>query len=185
MADPKGWELFYSCFKEGDEVVVIDVNDKFWWGRFHDLPGNEFELRTDGRVWVLDVNEIRFMAHDGFPVRKVLGAEGSSTIEQIDTEDTQAAIRQALRLEYPEWEQRTVGHVRFADPFDIENVNARLYHPGNSGLRYWSRFWSEAVGYFSDSHREAGYEDEECLVLTSRDGAKAELWDLTTVYCFE
>jgi len=181
--EPKGWELFESCFKEGDEVVVIDEDDRFHWGRMtFDKQGLGFALYNPYKAVAFLWDDVRFMAHDGFPIRKLLGADGSRTIELLDTLNTQESIREALSIEFP---QKIIS-ARLGDPFDIEGVVARLYHAGNSGLSYWNRFYNSLLQkYHSEAHREAGWEREEVIVMESKDGAKAELWDLTTVYMFE
>lgn len=177
----KGWELFDSCFSEKDEVIVIDTDDRFFWGRLRNVTDHGCELHKRGRTVELKWDDVRFMAHDGFPVRKLLGASGSSTIEKLDTKDTQTAIHKALEFEFP---QERTRKFRVGDPFDIECSSARLFHPGNSGFGYWGQFCNESR-YFSKDHREEGYAREEVLVLSSKDGAMAELWDPTTIYMFE
>jgi hypothetical protein len=185
MTDPKGWQLFESCFKLGDEVVVVDVFDQFWWGLLDGITDfGCLLLRPGVEPKSLTWDDVRFMAHDGFPVRRLIGADGSATIEKLDTTDTQRAVRKALALEYPKQKPYVPARAVFGDPFDVEAASAKLYHPGNSGPGYWSRFWNGRE-YHSEDHREAGYETEEVLVLTAKDGAKAELWDLTTIYAFE
>ncbi len=180
--DPKGWQLFESCFEKHDEVVAIDVFDVIHWGRLEDITDYGCELvRPGGHRQQLSWDDIRFMAHDGFPVRKILGADGSSTIERLDTADTQAAIRHSLGMEFP---RRQLSRLRFGDPFDVEPTEARLFHSGNSGLDYWGKF-AGPCGYYSEAHRELGHENEEVLVLRSKDGAMAELWDMTTIYMVE
>jgi len=178
------WTLFNSHFKEGDDVVAIDGDDQFHWGKLESIIETGCTLsHRPGRVRKeLKWDEIRFMAHDGFPVRKVLGASGSASIEKIDTTNTQKAIHQLLKSEFP---HKTPTHGRFGDPFDFEAADTKIYNPGNSGPNYWARFWNELTGYFSNQHRELAYANEECLVLTSKDGAKAQLWDIPTIYFFE
>jgi hypothetical protein len=180
--NPKGWELFESCFSEGEEVIAIDDLDRFWWGMLTDVTDFDCVLVRPGRNKRLSWDDIRFMSHDGFPIKEVLGADGSSTIESIDTTDTQAAIRAAL-----DDCSRVRSRARFGDPFDItEPVRSRLFHTGNSGSRYWRSFYNENLQrYLSPIHRVLGYEAEEVIVMESNDGARAELWDLTSVYCFE
>jgi len=178
---PKGWELFESCFKEGDEVVVIDEDDRFHWGK---AAFNEqgFALYRPGKATAFLWDQVRFMAHDGFPVRKILGADGSTSIELLDTEDTQEAIREVLTEEFS---GKRIS-ARLGDPFDVEDVVAKLFHAGNSGPNYWNRFYNSVLGrYFSEDHREAAWEREEVILLESRDGAKAELWDIPTIYLFQ
>ncbi len=179
-----GWDLFYSCFTEGDEVVAIDVDDQFFWGKMVNPTFEGCELHANGRTRKLLWDDVRFMAHDGFPVRKILGADGSATIEKLDTTDTQAAVRSALSTEFPE---RPRHQVRFGDPFDVvEPVHMELYNPGNSGPSFWRHFWNETTRlWHSPAHVIAHQQTEEVIVMKANDGARAQLWDMTTVYVFE
>ncbi len=191
MPDPTGKDLFDACFEEGDEVVVIDIDDNLWWGRLKNITTRGLEVRKGG--WVrsfigdkkkLEWDDIRFMAHDGFPVRKLMGADGSRTIEKLDTRETRTAVRAALKQEFPSQPERRT--VRFGDPFDAECVSTRLYHPGNSGPEYWDQFYNRTLQqYYSPEHRQEAFDKEEVIVMEAVDGAKAELWDLTTLYMFE
>lgn len=202
MPEPKGWELFNMSFKPDEEVVVVDDDDRFWWGKLGGITDLGFTLRHGrNKVAELTWEKLRFMAHDGFPVSKIMGADGSATIEKHYSPGSgpQVAIRKALveycdgvqprckACETEDWlrEPDKPVRARFGDPFDVEAAGSRIYHAGNSGLSYWSRFWNEVAGYYSEKHCKKGVADEEVLVLTSGDGARAHLWDLSTIYAFE
>jgi len=57
----------------------------------------------------------------------------------------------------------------FGDPWLIENVYGQVYNIGND---------NEYFQYWDDTYIEP-------LVLTSKDGARAQLWDLPTIFAFE
>ncbi len=203
---PDAWRLFYHTFKEDEEVVVVCDNDEFLWGRLHSIKADGCVVRryTGARGYYDKWNyedyfvpwdEIRFMAHDGFPVRKLMGADGSKSIEQLDTTDIQKAIRQSLwtpthnNLETIKREEKVAEDEEywkthpypysgdddgeaphsavFGDPFFIEGVSMELLNKGNGGHEGW------------DDHLF-----EEVLVCQAKDGAMGLLYDLTTVYHF-
>lgn len=177
--DPNEWELFDECFNIGDDVIVVDVFDQFYWGKLIKTTETECVVQRRARTDYLSWDDIRFMAHDGFPVKKIKGKW--ENLELLDNSKTMSIIRRSLdKTPHP-------SRTRFGDPFDItEPVTSWLYHPGNSGRKYWNRFWNEHLQqYLSPAHRTLGYETEEVIVMEAKDGACAELWDLTTILEFE
>lgn len=74
------WTLFHSLFKKGDEVWVITDEDDFIWGKLLDFNDEECELRFRGKEVWFRWDCIRFISHDGFPVRSLTGADGSRSI---------------------------------------------------------------------------------------------------------
>ncbi len=161
------WQLFRRNFKVGDEVIVINDFDRVSWGTLGQVDGLGFLLkgavyatprtvrRQDNR-W-LPWDSIRFMSHDGFPCKRLLGADGSASIE--DEPSMKDAIRNGLAEQF--------GLMVFGDPFLIENVNGVLHNSGNTG-----------PGWDYE-------EEEECLELVAPDGARGMLWDLATVFHVE
>lgn len=69
----RAWEVFRSVFTDGDTVVVEDSEGRFFKGKLkaHDLYVRL--TRSGGNSVDLDWDDIEFMAHDGFPVRKLMG----------------------------------------------------------------------------------------------------------------
>jgi hypothetical protein len=189
------WELLYSCFKDGEDVVFIDDQDNIFGGKLKYLEGQEehlyFDLAAiDGSskryVW----SEIRFMSHYGFPVKKLSGADGSRLIEQTDTADIQKALRDLIgsatcfqcskkipttnnffKGRYGEGylceDHHHLKRAVFGDPFMIEDVKAVLYNKGNCGPEWY------------------GHPHEESTLLISKDGARGILYEVPTVYHFE
>ena len=96
---PDAWDLYHSMFKEGDEVVIVtEEEDHFEWGKIKTEKDGCRLTRPGQKSKYFDWDNIRFLAHDGFPVKKLMGADGSKTIEKIDTTKTQEAIREALSI---------------------------------------------------------------------------------------
>lgn len=162
MKPKSNWDLFFECFKVGDDVIVVLDNDKFYWGKILLHEGEEKNISFSlcntvaSRIKRLNWEDVTFISHDGFPVKKMIGADGSPLIEEIDTEDIQLSLRERLA--------RTFCDIVFADPFLIQNVSGRLYNKGNCGEQFWGKNF------------------EECLVLEAKDGAKGHLFDVPHVY---
>jgi len=80
-----GWTLFNSCFKKDEEVFLITDRDYFDWGKIIEFDNNGIKLQKNGKrprriKWI----DIRFMSHDGFPVRKLMSSKSDKFIEQLD-----------------------------------------------------------------------------------------------------
>lgn len=150
------WELFDRTFKEGDDVIVVMDDDSWAWGQLKD-PGPEGVLLERGTLtknvfW----DEIRFMCHDGFPVKKLKGADGSASIIRLPSQ--RGRVRTLLR-------RLGLKELIFSDPFYIGGiVKASLFNEGNQ----------DPIHFATD--------DEEVLELVAPDGAVAHLWDLKTVW---
>lgn len=191
--NPTSWDLYRSMFSDGDFVVVIDENDDMHWGKIKATETHAIlSWHSRPQPKVIPWTQIRFMAHDGFPVKKLMGADGSTSIEKCDSKEPMRIIRKLLthslcvscekliedknmdpmsgRVGKPLDECKTcwkLSRHRFGDPFDIEPVRSRLYYPGNCGDEWW------------------GEDFEEVLMLHADNGAKAQLFDLSTVFFAE
>lgn len=105
------------------------------------------------------------MCHDGFPVKKLIGADGSELVGKLDTLNVEEAIRKALISDHrPKGSRYVMKQAVVRDPYLIENVHVELLHPGNKG----SEFYAEDF--------------EEVLVMRSRDGAGGLFYGLKNVY---
>lgn len=74
------WTLFHSLFKKGEEVWLITDEDDFIWGKLLDFNNEECALHFRGKEVWFRWDCIRFISHDGFPVRSLTGADGSRSI---------------------------------------------------------------------------------------------------------
>lgn len=155
-AKPTAWQLFEQHFSVGQEVIAIFEDDTYVWGKLVgvDIQGCILQKVTTGKSKFFPWCTIRFMCHDGFPVRKMFGADGSESIEL--TTGAAAAIRLTFSKEFKQ--------IVFGDPFLVENVRGHLYYPGNSGPEH------------------VGEDGEECFELVAPDGAAGLLWTLDTCY---
>lgn len=194
------WELFHTIFKDGDEVIVIDDNDYFHWGVLtsteqYCILRNPYTGTVEELFW----DKVRFIVHDGFPVQKLRGADGSQLIEQLDTTDTLRFLRECTTkticseckkvieesgdtyggIRYPggkyyicdECREEQTRTIVFGDPFMIENALVEIINPGN----WWP-------GEIWDQYQ---YDYEETLLLSHRGGAKGFLWTSPTIWYFE
>lgn len=165
------WSLFHSQFKIGDDVVIIDEDDDVLIGKLVGYTEEHciIKMRRERIIpWV----EIRFMSHDGFPCKKLMGADGSKLIEKIDTRDLRGALREALTFTVSRsgrlQDVPRLDEAVFGDPFLIEGVSAQLFNVGNDS----PLFWSDGPGYLW----------EEVICLEAGDGAQAQLFGLDTIY---
>ena len=150
------WELFYRTFDEGDDVIVITEDDEWGWGKLEDITDEGAVLWQGNRHCRIFWSEMRFMCHDGFPITKLKGADGSSSIEKIPSQ--RALICTVLK-------KHGLTELVFSDPFYIEGiVRAVLYNEGNNDPNH----------FYTD--------DEEVLELVASDGATAHLWALNSVW---
>ena len=161
---PSAWDIWRTQFTDGEELIVLDEDEHVWRGR-HEATGDHLVIHpgTVHEVRIKWVN-VAFVAHDGFPARKLMGADGSRTAEMIETTDVTAALRQLFHLVNLE-----AGPVNFAfsDPWWVEGAEGVLYFAGNDGPEHWVQ------------------DEEEVLVLRARDGARAMLWSVDSVFHLE
>lgn len=156
------WDLFLRTFKPGQEIVLITEDDRWFWGILHGWTQDACILRRPHMRNV--TKEIRwenvaFMCHDGFPVSRLKGADGSASI------DLEMDIRCGLREVFAKLKEIKLKELVIGDPHLIEGpVSAVLYNQGNEGWDHYDQ------------------DDEEVLSLVSEDGAHAHLWQLDRVY---
>ena len=152
------WELFDRTYSEGDMVIVITEDDEWGWGTLEDVGDQGARLCRGNRHHDIYWSEIRFMCHDGFPIIKLKGADGSASIEKMPNQ--RAIIRKVLQLK-----KYGLTEMVFSDPFHIQGIfRSVLYNEGNQDPNFW----------YTDN--------EEVLELVAPDGATAHLWALNSVW---
>ncbi len=194
------WTLFFSNFKINDDVVLIDHYDKIICGKLVNVDTKGYTIKRWGETgseYYFPFIQVRFMSHDGFPVKKLTGADGSYLIEKLDSVDPEEMLKEALSKEFcPNCQENLVhieldGYVNqecwdchkkenkikierqkeagivFGDPFMIEGVKAEVFNHGNR-----EKFWHDSAF-------------EEVLSLKAKDGACAELYDFNSIYYFD
>ena len=156
--EASAWELFDRTFSEGDAVIVVTEDDEWGWGTLHDIGESGAQLYRGSKHCHIYWADMRFMCHDGFPIRKLRGADGSASIEKMPSQ--RSLIKTVL-----ESKKYGLTELVFSDPFYIEGiVRSILYNEGNDGPEYFPTDY------------------EEVLELVAPDGATAHLWSLNTVW---
>lgn len=187
------WKLFWNTFKIGDDVILITDEDKFACGEliYADDEGLRIKVRWRTEYyfhWAV----VKFMAKDGFPVKKLMGADGSSSIEKFDSEVTIGSISELTKeikekeYQIASWKELSKEAIRnvlikdlaepthvfvSGDPYLIEDVFAKIVNVGNEWIL--NEYWAEDNLY------------EETICLKHKNGAVGFLWDLSTIYYFE
>lgn len=195
------WKLFKSQFKKGEQVMAVLDDGQIIWGKL-DFNDHGISLAKGKGIvshkatW----DDVRFLAHDGFPVKKIMCPPSDDLLDKLDTTETQELIRGAIdftlcadcgklikedsdAVKYyysnnplTDYLCRDCNDTKrslgFVDPFLIENVSAHLVNSGSVGAYFCDDDW---------------YYDHfiETLVLKSNDGAMAHLWDLESIFFFE
>ncbi len=154
------WTLFKKTYKQNDYVLVITDDDNVYFGRMKYYDEGLSLTETMGRKQFLYWDAIRFICHDGFPVEKLKGADGSDTIELLESVSTEKLIMDSL-------ENLDIGTLVFSDPFLIENVTSKYVQTFYPGDKVWQP------------------ETEELLLMQSNDGAVGMLYELNQIYHYQ
>lgn len=78
-------------------MIVLDDDECFHWGRLETCGEHGLRLHRPGRTGhLIPWDDVVFMAQDGFPVRKLTGAEGSENILKLDTTKLARTLRRIL-----------------------------------------------------------------------------------------
>jgi len=179
-------------FKLGHEIILITDQDKFEWGKIEEITDDGVTLKRDrkkSREWKWD--NVAFMSHDGFPVRKLPPSPSDEHVEKLLGEkhvrDLKSAIRQALAFStcadcgkliednsYNAKGECNACHRRYSyqggHPWEIECVSSQIFNIGNQSPSDW--LWSN-------------HPLEETIVMQSKDGLGGQLWDLPAIFEFE
>jgi hypothetical protein len=204
------WTIWRSLFRDGDEIFVITEDDEVVWGK---LKSGRLYCHLSplvGKKRSLPWDEIRFAAHDGFPVKKLLGP-GTKSLELEDTTDTQAVIREVFSKDkcgacgklFPRAEMHAYNGGEYEDEgmlcaFSVKSAGRVMPHVIHGCQRCYEQYAyfgdPFAIEDFSASLLNAGlpwteendnWEFEEMLVLQHKGGARGILCDLSTIYHWE
>jgi len=161
-------KIYKEVFYDGEKVIVIDVNDKFYWGVLVNTDTHLILCKGE-KVERIEWNKVRFIAQDSFDLRFVRCAyPGERELNQMMLD----GIRRLLRNESKNTKERgsiyggfSGAHgtvLRGGDPFEIE-ARAMLLNPGNDAPVYWNLWGIETV-------------------VLQQPGRLGLLWDLGTVF---
>lgn len=195
------WELYHAMFKDGEDIVLIDEDDVVWQGRIVRVDDSTITIKTPiGKEKAYKWLSVRFMSHDGFPVKKLFGADGSRLIEKLDTGDVQKLLRDTLtpvmcvdcdRL------LKNPTNYRCGERYVRESRELYPLHQcgycqaRESRYRFGDPFDItepvESVLLFAGNDGEEYWDEDgqEVLVMRARDGAMAQLYEIKTVYFAE
>jgi hypothetical protein len=155
------WLMLFAMFKEGEEVYVIDEDDKFHFGKFK--PNMDYCSVGDKEI---DWDKVTFMSHDGFPITWLKTGVPPDFFRNQDTTKIQERLRRLGSDAELEPNRRPLRRTsfRWGDPYDIEEVSVVGFNIG---------------GPITDSP------DCEFLKLTAVDGAVGLFYDIPSVFVLE
>lgn len=196
-------KLFKKDFKKGQFVVIIAEDDRLDWGTLHfdevdkGILTLSSGLRSAHRYhW----NQIIFMSHGGFSVRKIFGKYPE---REVITGDIPGLFRAALAQENLEALQRKVDAAREILGIDLKEISPEFakvqeemkveiepFRDVLTRIKFGDPFEVEAhhVQLFNPGNVGPQFylnPAEEVLRMMSRDGALAHHWQLVNVFEFE
>ena len=194
------WDLFHSHFIIGQELMLLDSDDKVYIGKYIGVSDDGITLKTVflGKQLFFDWTDIRFLGHDGFPIRKVFGADGSHSLEKefkkgnnaieiiraATCEELKPKEQEPKPKQVPKKQATPVRRIFGGCPWMIDECEARIVNPGNS-LQTHPDLWH---GRYLDSMIGVNYEGtewEEALILTAPNGAIGQLFDFESIHHFD
>jgi hypothetical protein len=203
-------ELFTRDFKDGDDVIVVTEDDKFDWGMLRIgeksiklVHGADRKGKEMGHEY--SYFQLTFMCHQGFPIRKLTGADGSQSVLKEDASDVQEAIRYELDEINSQKDTQRHEKIQGLDDFEsvinfilsdskknisekIEKLRPKKVLPTKFGFNDPYFVEASEVKLFNcgNSGLKFNYSSFiETMVLVSSDNAKAHLWDLASVFFAE
>lgn len=209
------WKLWFDIFGDGEsgpgdrEVIIILDDDKVVIGKIISWNDSWIQIKGPcgggfGRDHHVYWETIRFMAHEGFPVRKILCAPQPKTMRKIRSLGRAARIRKALKQEFDGTFNDTDIFQSMQDIVEAvletaERYKAKAKHfivrkkprtEGFGGMSFGDPFCAEFVGVRLLNPGNHGpwwndEPDEETLLLEAEDGSRALLWDLPSVLALE
>lgn len=203
-------ELFLQDFKNGDNVIIVTDDDRFDWGELRIDPekirliqGINNRGKENGHEY--SYYQLTFICHQGFPVKRLTGADGSQSVLKEDMTDIQEAVRDALdEVNSKKDSQRYAtiqalenldNFVRYILPDSGENISKRVEklkpektYPTKFGFGDPYIIETAQIKLFNSGNGGAINTFSpfiETLTLVSTDGAKAQLWDLEAIFFME
>lgn len=203
------WKLWFDIFGDGEggpgdrEVIVILDDDKVVIGKIVAWNDMRIQIKKSGSYFDHQIHwdQIRFMAHEGFPVRKILCPPQPKTMKKIRSLGRAASIRKALKQEF----DGTFGGTSIISALSFL-INSALHaadrykatvedfivrpRPRLRSTTFGDPFCAEFVGVrlLNPGNHGPWWDDEpdeETLLLEAEDGSRALLWDLPSVLALE
>lgn len=150
---PNAWTLYRTMFGHGDEVFIVTEDDCFDWGRIgcsddHGVTLTRAGMRSRFYSW----DAVGFMAHDGFPIKQIMGSNPLPLTEGC-------SVLETVRDSFDRGSWST--HVVWGDPWLIGPVQTRLLNRGRTHPNDWMF--------------------EEVVICEAADGLRGLLYDVANV----
>ncbi len=200
-----GWELWDAMFRKGDEIIIIDDDDRVRFGVIGEITDAWFVLKPrGGQSGYIRWDNVRFACHEGFPVRKIMGDWRS--VQKLRGRTSAAKVRSALIAEFGDERYKSAAdelaqHIASNVAYIIEKLTDKENEGKALDVRYVRRPTRTVFGdpFMIDEvatvlvnpgrtiYEPVGYEldYEECLAMCSGDGACALLWDTPSIIGIE
>lgn len=197
------WKLFINDFKKGQEVVIVTEDGRYDWGTLQYTKETVTLTSPLRPAHPYHWNQIVFMAHAGFPVRKIFGKFPE---KDVIMEDIPGLFRAALAQENLEAMARKAEVVQGflgLPEIDLEDVSPGFVKAQEEMQSVLEPFEQLLAKIKFDDPFEVGacrvqlinpgnvgpqfylHPAEEVLRMMSIDGAIAHLWQATTIFEFE
>jgi hypothetical protein len=197
----KAWELFHTCFKDGEEVIIIDEDDKFYWGKLEIHEKHCLLHRPEGKKPLkIDWIDVAFISHDGFPVKKMMENDrAAKALEKEMNDGIPNLLRAALTKEACQYcglivEHDDLEYDKYTKGFGGEYLGylhacskcRKTKLELKRGDPWEIELYQPMLFHCGNKHRDKWLkDDEEILVGISSDGAIANIWCLDTIFNFE
>jgi len=206
-------DIVKRIFKPGETVTVVTEDDKLLGGKIILQSDGTYILRKfNGQEIPLWLSEMRFIGQDGFEIRKLTGADGSSSIMFEDNIHIPELIRKnniQLTKRVKELERKTMDQLNIIEKIKSlerevkgKSILANRVEELERELRRKDMCEPERTRVFGDPFMVDGVIQEqiynigrsgpgrscrrdpmeEFVLMSHKNGAKAILQDLHTVY---
>ncbi len=161
--------LFAQNYPIRTEVIAIDDEDLMVRGRITAITEEGVTITCGGlKSDTIKWPNLRFIAHDGFPVREYNGPHRLNTEQELQDLRTKLSRMESKLSGRSEIDEIPRSYSRkysvgFGDPFELDCSVCSAYL-GNSGLIYADSF------------------EAEVLLCSSFDGAFGMLWDFESIF---
>lgn len=147
----KAWAVYRSAFKDGEQVIAEDEFGQFHWGKLLTTEDGITLTRPGGISTVLPWDELEFICHDGFPVKRIMGMSQDEAGKRARRTPT-SIIREAL-------DRPLTKYVGGGCPWVAECQLVETHNLGNVGPRFY------------------GEDDEEVMVFAGAGGGVMHSYD--------
>jgi hypothetical protein len=197
------YKIFNDQFKIGNAIFIIDEDDHFIFGEIEDIHyDNGIRLRKHFYPPYLkwySWNEIRFISHDGFPVRKLFPRSSDKYLVHLNTDDIVMSLRQLavsvvcnscnklIEQSIDNYGGHILGGSEDGRYYlcevcqDVDRYSMRGGHP------FEIENVSMVVVNAGNNSYYHNYADDRFLetgILRSREGLMGLLWDFSTIFEF-